>query len=53
MKYAGALIVLAYLGQALTGYEPFSSEQRGTVPQEYRSRPGSLMLWHTGYHGGK
>ncbi|MDQ3262880.1 MAG: hypothetical protein M3Y59_04360 [Myxococcota bacterium] len=53
MKYAGALIVLAYLAQALTGYEPFSSEARGRVPEEYRSRPGTLLLWHSGYQGGK
>lgn len=53
MKYAGAGIVLAYLALAVSGYEPFTTEQRGSVPSEYRSRPGALFLWHSGYHGGK
>jgi len=53
MKIFGALVLLAYAAIAFTGYEPFTTEERGKVPQEYRDRPGGLFLWHSGYHGGK
>lgn len=53
MKYFGAIIVLAYAGMTWAGWEPFSNEQRDTVPAEYRSRPGGWMLWYSGYNGGK
>ncbi len=53
MSYFGALVVLAYAAIAFTGWEPFTSQERGALPSDARRAPGGILLWHTGIRGGK
>jgi hypothetical protein len=53
MKYLGGLILLAYMAIAFTGWEPFTTEERGAVPSDVRRAPGGVLLWRTGFMGGK
>ncbi len=53
MKYVGGLVLLLYSGVMLLGYEPFTQEEREVVPKGARHGPGGLLLWHSGYRGGK
>lgn len=53
MKYVGGAILVLYAVVAFTGYEPFTTEERGAVPTDVRRAPGGLMLWHGGFMGGK
>ncbi len=53
MKYLGAVILLLYMVIAFSGCEPFTTTQRGAVPSDVRRGPGGVMLWRTGFMGGK
>ncbi len=53
MKYVGGLLLLAYAAVTFLGVEPFTQEERGVVPSDVRHGPGGLLLWHSGYRGGK
>ena len=53
MKYFGGLILLAYAAISFLGYEPFGSEERGKLPPDARRGPGGVLIWHSGYRGGK
>lgn len=53
MRYFGAIVVLAYAAISFTGFEPFSRDQRGPLPPDARRGPGGVLLWHSGFRGGK
>lgn len=53
MKYVGGLILLAYAALAVSGWEPFTQEERGVVPGDVRRAPGGILHWHSGFMGGK
>jgi hypothetical protein len=53
MRLFGGLVVLAYAAMALTGWEPFTTEERGKVPDDVRRGPGGVLLWTSGFQGGK
>lgn len=53
MKILGALIVLGYAAMAFSGYEPFTTQERGSVPADARRGPGGVLIWHSGFRGGK
>ncbi|MFP2908971.1 hypothetical protein ACLESD_28805 [Pyxidicoccus sp. 3LFB2] len=53
MKYFGGLVLLGYAALTLSGWWPFSSEQRDQVPGNVRRGPGGILLWTGGYQGGK
>lgn len=53
VKYLGGLVVLAYAAMAFSGYEPFTTEQRGKLPSDARRGAGGAFFWTTGYWGGK
>jgi hypothetical protein len=52
-KWVGAVLLLGFGAVTLTGYEPFTSEERGSVPPGARRGPGGGFLWFGGIHGGK
>ena len=52
MKYLGGVVVLLYAVVALSGWEPFTREQRGQVAN-VRSGSGGVRFWTGGYMGGK
>lgn len=45
-------VVALYLAVALTGTEPFSSDERGSVGKA-RHGPGGIHGWTSGFMGGK
>lgn len=53
MKYFGALVLLGYAALMVTGWSPFSNEERDQVPGNVRRGPGGILLWTGGYQGGK
>ena len=53
MKWFGGLVLLAYAGLTMSGWWPFSSEQRDQVPGNVRRGPGGILLWTGGFQGGK
>lgn len=53
MKYFGGLVLLGWAALTFTGYEPFAGHERGTVPADVRRSPGGILMWHSGFHGGK
>ena len=53
MKVLGGIILLGWGLVTATGYEPFTTEERGEVPQNIRAAPGGIMLWTSSFAGGK
>lgn len=53
MKYFGGVLVLLYAFAQATGWQPFADDDRGEVPQSVRQAPGGILLWTTGFMGGK
>jgi hypothetical protein len=53
MKYAGGLLLLLYAGLHTFGYDRFPDDDRGRLPPGIRSAPGGILLWHSGFMGGK
>lgn len=53
MKFIGGIILLGWGLITVSGYEPFTAEERGAVPQDIRSAPGGIMLWTSSFTGGK
>jgi hypothetical protein len=53
MKYVGGLLLLAYTALHALGADRFPDDERGKLPPGVRSAPGGLLLWHTGFMGGK
>jgi hypothetical protein len=53
MKYFGGILLVLYAGVHALGLDRFPDEERGTVPANVRRGPGGLLLWHTGFMGGK
>ncbi|MCP3139110.1 hypothetical protein [Pyxidicoccus xibeiensis] len=54
MKYFGGLVLAGYAALMLTGWSPFSDEQRGQVQTgNVRRGPGGTLLWFGGFQGGK
>ena len=53
MKYIGGLMVLAYTAISVLGVGRLPDDDRGTLPPNVRSAPGGLLLWHSGFMGGK
>lgn len=53
MRLFGGLLVLGYALAHLTGNDRFPDDERGAVPDDVRKAPGGLLLWHTGFMGGK
>lgn len=52
-RVVGGLLLLLYGAMLSTGYEPFASRTRGSVPAGTRRGPGGGWLWVGGMHGGK
>jgi hypothetical protein len=54
MKYFGGILLLLYAAAQATGWQPLSSdEDRGEVPENVRHAPGGILLWTSGFMGGK
>lgn len=53
MKYFGGIILLGWGLVTASGYEPFTTEDRGELPQDIRMAPGGIMLWTSSFTGGK
>lgn len=53
MKIFGGLVVLAYAAMTLSGWEPFTTEEKGSVPDDVRHAPGGVLHWTSGFQGGK
>lgn len=53
MKYFGGLVVAAYAAMTFAGWEPFSSTERGKLPPDAKRGPGGVLIWHSGFRGGK
>ncbi len=53
MKIVGGLIVAAYAAFAISGYQPFSDSEKGKLPPGSRRGPGGVLIWHSGFMGGK
>lgn len=53
MNYWGGILVLLYAGLHVFGYDRLPDEERGSVPAQARSAAGGILLWHTGFMGGK
>ncbi len=53
MKFLGGLLVLAYAGLHVMGYDRFPDEERGDLPASVRTSPGGILSWHDGFMGGK
>lgn len=53
MKYIGGLLVLAYTAAVALGWNRFPDDDRGKLPPNVRAAPGGLLMWHTGFMGGK
>ena len=53
MKYIGGLLVLGYTALNVLGLARFPDDDRGKLPPNVRTAPGGLLMWHTGFMGGK
>lgn len=53
MKYVGGVLLLLYALLHVTNLDRFPDEERGNVPANVRTAPGGILLWHTGFMGGK
>ena len=53
MKYVGGLFLVAYAAMQAFGFTRFPDDDRGKLPPSVRSAPGGLLLWHSGFMGGK
>lgn len=53
MKYFGGIIVLLYAALTALGWGRFPDDERGTLPPGIRQAPGGLLMWHSGFMGGK
>lgn len=53
MKYFGGVVVLLWLALHLARLDRFPDDERGTVPPSVRTAPGGIMMWHSGFMGGK
>lgn len=53
MKYYGGILVLLYAAGSALGWMRFPDDERGTVPESVRKGPGGILMWHTGFLGGK
>lgn len=53
MKYLGGLLLVLYAALHVTGCDQMTEDERGEVPASFRTAPGGLLLWHTGFMGGK
>ena len=53
MKYFGGIVLLLYTGAVALGWTRFPDDERGKLPPGIRSAPGGLLLWHSGFMGGK
>lgn len=53
MKYFGGVVLLLYAMAQATGWSLSSDDDRGEVPESVRHAPGGILLWTTGFMGGK
>lgn len=53
MKYFGGLVLLAYAALHVLNLDRIPEDERGVAPAELRAAPGGILLWHTGFMGGK
>ncbi len=53
MKYFGGILLLLYAGMTAMGWDRAPDDERGEVPASVRMAPGGLLLWHSGFMGGK
>ncbi len=53
MKWFGGVVLLAYVALTMSGWSPFTKEERDRVPGNVRRGPGGVLLWTGGYMGGK
>lgn len=53
MKWFGGLVLLGYAAMMVSGWSPFTREERDRVPGNVRRGPGGILLWTGGFQGGK
>ncbi len=53
MRYVGGVFLLLYAALHVSSCDRFPDDQRGNVPANVRNAPGGILLWHTGFMGGK
>jgi hypothetical protein len=53
LKYVGGLLVLAYGALHLAGLDRWSDDERGELPADVQKDRSAILLWHTGFMGGK
>lgn len=53
MKYVGGVLLLLYGALHVMNLDRLPDEERGDVPANVRTAPGGILLWHTGFMGGK
>jgi hypothetical protein len=53
MKYVGGILLLLYTAALAFGFDRMPDEDRGKLPPGVRSAPGGILMWHSGFMGGK
>jgi len=53
MRLWGGLLVVGYAVLHLTGNDRFPDDERGDLPADVTRTAGGILLWHTGFMGGK
>lgn len=53
MRYVGGVLLMLYAALHVSNCDRLPDEERGDVPANVRTAPGGILLWHTGFMGGK
>ncbi len=53
MKYVGGVLVLLYGLLHVMRLDRMPQEERGELPASVRMAPGGILMWHSGFMGGK
>ncbi|MCE9669287.1 hypothetical protein LY474_15860 [Myxococcus stipitatus] len=53
MKWFGGVVLVLYALVMMTGWAPFSGEEKDKVPGNVRRGPSGVLLWTGGFQGGK
>ncbi|MDP3237539.1 MAG: hypothetical protein Q8N26_32430 [Myxococcales bacterium] len=53
MKWFGGIVVGAWALLHGAGLDRLPDEDRGELPADVRRAPGGILMWHSGFMGGK
>ena len=53
MKWFGAIVVIVFAAVTFSRQETLSDEEHVQLPPDARRGPGGILIWHSGFHGGK